>query len=208
MSYEEIDDEEIDDEKIIKFGGDVASQLLGYSVRFTYFRRSYYISPFVKVSLKKSVSYTSYDSYFKINFTDAIGPSYSFGQFNVSSKAEKLGIKLKGLVDEGEIFINYYSESKSIEIAVNVTKIRYLEYEVDFSVIIEFDLYKYKKYLEALQEQEEKEKQKKNEDAEKIKKAIGAGVAVAGAIVIAKIIKGGIGALLGGPIGAAIGFAS
>ena len=206
MSDEEIDDEEIHDEKIIRFGGDVASQLLGYLVRFTYYKRSYDISPFVKVSLKKSVSYTSSDSYFNINFKDEIGPSYSFGQFNISSKAEKLGIKLKGLVDEGEIFINY--DSESIEIAVNVTKIRYQEYDVDFSVIIEFDLYKYKKYLEALQKQEEREKQKKNEDVEKLKKAIGAGAAAAGAIVIAKIIKGGIGALLGGPIGAAIGFAS
>ena len=130
------------------------------------------------------------------NFFDFI-PNISSDIFDIKPRAKELGMKLKPLINDGEIFIN--AAGNYIRIAVNVYKSKMNNIEDSGSVIITI-------YIPPSSKREGKSF--KDEDAYKVKKAFSIGFKAVAGIILFKILKGGIGAIMGGPVGAAIGFAT
>ena len=188
-----------------KVANEITERLIGYSVSFRYFDTTIYINNYISITLSSSISYvSSSDSYFKITFNpfDYL-PDFSFlNIFDIKPRAKQFGMKLKGFIDEGEVFVSSFLDT--ISIVVNVFKVVDSDCTDTGSVIITIHLpdNKNKPNNYAYEKTEE------NEDANKIKEAFGIGALAVGGIILAKIIKGGIGAILGGPVGAAIGFAT
>ena len=106
-------------------------------------------------------------------------------------------MKLSPIINDGEIFVNSFKNL--IKIVVNVYKSKLLDCKDTGSVIITIFI---------LPSSSREGKKFENEDAQKIQKAFVMGALALGDIILFKIIKGGIGAILAGPIGAAIGFAT
>ncbi len=178
---------------------DITYRLIGVSVSFQCFDQTILINPFVKVTLSSSVySSSGNDSYFKIGFNlfDFI-PNISFNIFDIKPRARELGMKLKPIIEDGEIFINSYINV--IKIVVNVFKSGNKRYGHSGSVIITI-------IIPPSSKREGKRFQ--NEDAKNVLKAFGMGALAVGGVILYKVIKGGIGAIVGGPVGAAIGFAT
>lgn len=190
---------------------EIISRLIGFSVNFKYFDQTIYITENISVTLSSSLSYMcegSSDSYFKIAFNpfDYL-PNISFGIFDIKPRAKEFGMKLKGFIDEGEVFVN--ASFDTIKIAVNVYKVVGSDCTDTGSVTIAISLPNNGDGpYEDEEEEEAYEMTEERKDAENIKKAFGIGALAVGGIILAKVIKGGIGAILGGPVGAAIGFAT
>lgn len=178
---------------------EITGRLIGVSVSFKYFEQTIFINPFVKVTLSRTIySSSGNDSYFKIGFNPfEFIPNISFGIFDIKPRARELGIKLKPIIDDGEIFINSYENL--IRITVNVYKSKWRNYEDSGSVAITIIIPPSSK---------REGKRFKNEDAQNVQKAFAIGALAVGGIILLKVIKGGIGAIVAGPVGAAIGFAT
>ena len=186
---------------------EITRRLIGFSVSFKYFNQTIYINNYISVTLSSSISSSYYyDSYFKITFNplDYL-PIFNFNIFDINPRAKEFGMKLKGFIDEGEVFIN--SSLDRISIVVNVYKVVNSDCTDTGSVKITIILPENRNDPDNCQNYAN-EKTEEIEDANKIKKAFGIGALAVGGIILAKIIKGGIGAILGGPVGAAIGFAT
>jgi hypothetical protein len=182
-----------------ELGDEIVSRLIGVSVSFQYFEQTIYINPFVKVELSRTIySSSGNDSYFKICFNpfDFI-PNISFSIFDIKPRARELGMKLKPLIDDGEIFINSFRNL--IRITVNVYKSKWGNYADSGSVAITIII---------PPSSNREGKRFKNEDAQNVQKAFAMGALAIGGIILFKVIKGGIGAIVAGPVGAAIGFAT
>ena len=178
---------------------EITGRLIGVSVRFQYFEQTIFIYPFVKVTLSRAIySSSGNDSYFKFGFNlfEYI-PTISLGIFDIKPRAKELGIKLKPIIDDGEIFIN--SSGNLIRITVNVFKTRLRSYEDSGSIAITI-------FIPPSSKREGK--RFKNEDAQNVQKAFAMGALAVGGVILYKVAKGGIGAIVGGPVGAAIGFAT
>ena len=185
---------------IYKLADKITKRLIGFSVNFKYFEQTIKVNPYVHVKLSSSVSCSDgNDSYFRICFNplDFI-PTISFNIFDIKPRAKELGMKLKSIIDNGEIFINSYANV--IRITVNVFKNDWEDYKENGSVTISI-------YIPP-DSNRDKTKKYNDEDAKKVQDAFAKGALAVGGILLFKIIKGGIGSLLGGPVGAAVGFAT
>ncbi len=186
---------------------EITRRLIGISVNFTYFGQTVYYNNYISVTLSSSIIYSDgSDSYFRITFNplDYIIPNISFSIFDIKPRAKEFGMKLKRFIHEGEVFIN--SSMDKITIVVNVFKVVHSNSTQTGSVIIKISLPNNRNNLDyclnyAYEDEEEKEY------AKKIGEAFRIGALAVGGIIVAKIIKGGIGAILGGPVGAVLGFA-
>ena len=182
-----------------ELANDITSTLIGFSVSFKYFEESIMINPFVNVKLSRSLYYSnSEDSYCKIGFNlfDFI-PDLSFNIFDIKPRAKELGMKLKPFINDGEIFINAFENF--IRIAVNVYESKVNNIKDKGSVIITI-------FIPPSSKRERKSFN--DEDANQVKKAFSMSCVAVGGIILFKVLKGGIGAIMGGPVGAAIGFAT
>ncbi len=177
----------------------ITCTLIGISVSFKYFEESILINPFVNVKLSRSLYYSnSEDSYYKIGFNlFEFIPDFSFDIFDIKPRAKELGMKLKPFINDGEIFIN--AAENFIRIAVNVYKNKVNDIEDKGSVIITI-------FIPPSSKRERKSFN--DEDANEVKKAFSMGCIAVGGIILFKVLKGGIGAIMAGPVGAAIGFAT
>ena len=188
----------------LKWADDIVYQAIGYSVTFRYIEETIYISDNIWVTLSSSFCMDSGDSYFKIGFNpfDFL-PTISFDIFDIKPTAREIGLKLKGIIEDGSVCIN--SSFDTITIGINIKQLKDEDYTFSGSIEITIK-------LPERRDDEENEASEKNEqerrDLENLQKAFGIGALAVGAIVLGKIIKGGIGALVGGPIGAAIGLAT
>ena len=185
---------------------EIISRLIGFSVEFEYFGQTIKITENISVTLSSTTSYISNDSYFKITFNplDYL-PTFSIDIFDIKPRAKQFGMKLKGFIDEGEVFVN--SSFDELEIVVNVYKVAhsYSEDTGSVKITISFPNNRNPPYI---CEDKVYGMTEESQDAENIKKAFGMGAVAVGGIILAKIIKGGIGAILGGPVGAVLGFAT
>ena len=206
--------EDIDDSFKCGLGEEMTRRLIGYSITFTTLNQTIQINKYISVTLSESLSSSEgNNAYYKINFkyledfSFPIPDRFSGLGMSIDSRAEELGMRLGGLLEKGEVFINTYTNS--IKLTVNVFKLRKKEDEINISLIIRI----------IIPPEEEREKVFKrykqqvkeiyiDEDTNAIKKAFQVGATAVGAVILAKIIKGGIGAILAGPFGAIVGLAT
>jgi hypothetical protein len=124
-------------------------------------------------------------------------PTISLGIFDIKPRAKELGMKLTPIIDNGEIFINSYSNV--IKIVVNVYKAKFRNYGDSGSVTIEIMI---------PPSSNREGKRFEDKEAHNVLKAFAMGALAVGGVILYKVAKGGIGAIVGGPVGAAIGFAT
>ncbi len=181
----------------LELADEITYRLIGVSVHFKYFDTTITVNPYVHVKLSSSISCSDdNDSYFNIGFDllDFI-PTISFDIFDIKPKAKELGMKLKSIIADGEIFINSYSNL--ITITVNVYKRKFKNYGDSGSLIITI----------IIPPSSKRKVTYENKDVKNVQKAFAMGAAAVAGLILMKIIKGGIGGLVGGPAGAALGFA-
>ena len=107
-------------------------------------------------------------------------PTISFSIFDIIPKAREIGLKLQGIIEDGEVIIN--TDFNRISIIINVYRANNRGFPFSGSIIITINMpginnikYKRKSY-----ERDREEKQ----DFQNIIKAIGIGVAAVGAVVL------------------------
>ena len=178
---------------------EITYRLIGYSVSFQYFGETIYIDPYVSVTLSGSVQRSSgNNSYFKIDYNPFnLFPTISFSIFDINPRARELGMKLLPIIEYGEIFVN--TSLNSLRITVNVFKAKFIKCYNKFSVTIT---------LFIPPRSNRQERISLGEDGKNVQKAFTMGALAVGGFLLFKLIKGGIGAVLGGPVGAAVGFAT
>ena len=118
---------------------EIVDRLIGFSVNFTYFGQTIQITDNISVTYSSIISFSSSDSYFKICFNplDYL-PNLSFSIFDIKPRAKEFGMKLKGFIDDGEVFVN--SSFNAIKIVVNVYKVVYSSCTDTGSVTIKISL--------------------------------------------------------------------
>ena len=141
----------------------------------------------------------SKDSYYKIN-PEELDDNSTSSFLNIKPRAKEFGIKLKGLIESGEVSI--YAKNVEILILVNIFKICNSNHETKGAIIINivFPKERYPPRYDLIKLDEV------YENADKITKAFKLGKVYAAAIILECIIKKGIKHILAGPISAAIGF--
>ena len=187
-----------------EWANDIVDRAIGYRVNFRYIGETISISNYIWVTLSESFCMDSGDSYFKIGFDPwNFLPTISFDIFDIKPSAREIGLKLKGIIKEGSVCIS--SSFDRITIGINIDHLKDEDYTFSGSIVITIKL------PERRDDEENEvyaENEKEKEDLKNIQKAFGLGALAVGAIILGKIIKGGIGALVGSPIGAAIGLAT
>ena len=105
----------------------IASQIvynmIGISVNFKYDQQTVYVNEYITVTISKSFYIEKEgDSYYKITFNLLLTfiPDFSSNIFDIRPRAKEFGIKLKGIIDDGEIIIN--SSLNTIKISDGVYK--------------------------------------------------------------------------------------
>ena len=179
----------------------IVYKLIGVSVNFSWEEGTIRVNPYLKVTFTKSIDISmNGDSYFKIGFNPLnFIPNISFDIFNINPRAKELGMKLIGLIDDGEICVN--SSFTSLKIKVKVFKSNRKYGNCSESVIIEI-------IFPERRNNQKNRSYENNQDYANVKKAFTISALAVGGIILAKLIKGGIGAVVAGPVGAAIGFAT
>ena len=181
---------------------EITYRLIGVSVTFSDYEETIYINPYIKVTLSTSTYMDiNRDSYFKIGFNpfNPLGflPTISFSIFSLNPRAKELGIKLKDIIDDGEICVESSLSYIAIKVCVFKSNYYYGRCRGSIKIIIN------------LPPRNERKRSKKNydKDSDNVEKAFGLGACAIAGFLLFKIVKGGIGAILGGPVGAAVGFA-
>lgn len=110
-----------------------------------------WIGDYVKITVTESTSfYKTQDNYFSMNYDcnyNIEGNNldfshiYSDGYFFLNTRSKELGIKLKGLIKEGEIYINSSFEYISIKICVEEIE----NDDEEYNMLIEINIYYLKK---------------------------------------------------------------
>ena len=175
----------------------ITERLIGVSVTFSQRNQTIYYNPYLKITLSSSASMNiNGDSYYQFGF-DFFGwvPNLSFDIFSINFRAKELGIRLNGLIDDGEICVSSSYDYIVIKVCVFKGKGKYWSSNGSIMITI------------ILPSNQLKESKKKNADVVKLEEAFSLGSKAVAAFLLFKIIKGGIGAIFGGPLGAAVGFA-
>ena len=176
-------------------------RLLGVRVSFFWYEQEMKINPYTKIKLSATTSIsTNGDSVFTFGFVGPISQSFSYGIYSISPRAEQLAMKIDDIIQKGSIVVKSDFSRIGIIVCATECKGKYSNFTGSIGIII--DLPNNNQYRG--QECYEYE-QSRNIDPE-VRKAFGLGALALGGILLAKIIKGGIGAILGGPVGAAVGF--
>lgn len=130
-------------------------------------------------------------------------PTISFSIFDIIPKAREIGLKLQGIIEDGEVIIN--TDFNRISIIINVYRAKNRHFFFSGSIIITINMPEINniKYKRKSYERDREEKQ----DFQNIIKAIGIGVAAVGAVVLTKMLCAGIGGLAAGPVGVVVGLA-
>ena len=182
----------------------IVGRLIGCKVCFKKYEEEIYVNEYITVILSENVSMSiSGDSVFTIGFTkNSLIPDISFDIFNINPRAKELSMKIDDIVDKGKVVVN--SDLSCVKIIVVVEESSYdgIDFSGTIGIKIEIPRWKDYSYSPQYEYDYEEEKDKTVENAFKI------GALAVGAVLVGKIIKGGIGAIIGGPIGAAIGFAT
>ena len=195
-------------------GMEMTKRLIGCSITFTTLNQTIHITRFISVTLSETLSSSDgTDSYYKINFSYIGNSSFPIPDrlsglgFSIDRRAEQFGFRLGGLLEKGEVFINI--EENSIKLTVNVFNIRKIEDEINISLIIKITIPPKEEREKIFKRYKQQEKDiYTDEDTNTIKKAFQVGATAVGAVILAKIIKAGIGAILSGPFGAFVGLAT
>ena len=186
---------------------DIVYRLLGVSVSFDYFDQTLWVNPYTKVTLSNS-TYMDLrsDSHFKIGFNlFNLFPNFSFDIFSINSRARELGMKLNGLIDDGEISVETSFNYIAIKVCVYKSSFRYANFKGSIKITIYLppsnnnikDNYEYNRHVT----------DEEFEARQNWKKACAGGMLAIGGFLLFKLIKGGIGFVVSGPVGAAVGFA-
>lgn len=197
-----------------QIANEMTKRLIGYSISFEMLNQKIQINEYISVTLYGSLSVSDgNDGYYQISFkyfedySFPIPDKFSGFGMSIDRKAEEFGMKLWGLVKYGEVYVNTFFNS--LKLTVNVFKLKGSEDELNISLIIKIDYppdnvreRRVKRYKQEVKEYY------RDEDAELLIKAFQVGATAVGAVILAKIIKGGIGAILAGPFGAIVGFAT
>lgn len=205
--------DDLKDEFIL--ANDIVENLLGYSVSFTYYEQIIEINKYAYVKFSKSTSIVN-DSYrnskCKINH-NLSSDIYNFSNdyFSIDDRAQQLAIKLKGIIDNGEVIVNPFSHLIGIQICIYKTSSDYVDFQGSVIIAIKFpsdnerktQLEKSSEYSKNKEEEQEFKKVKTI-----IKDAANLGKAAIAGVILFKLIKAGIGGLFAGPFGAAVGFCS
>ena len=197
-----------------QIANEMTKRLIGYSISFEMLNQKIQINEYISVTLYGSLSVSDgNDGYYQISFkyfedySFPIPDKFSGFGMSIDRKAEEFGMKLWGLVKYGEVYVNTFFNS--LKLTVNVFKLKGSEDELNISLIIKIDYppdnvreRRVKRYKQEVKEYYG------DEDAELLIKAFQVGATAVGAVILAKIIKGGLGAILAGPFGAIVGFAT
>ena len=197
-----------------QIANEMTKRLIGYSISFEMLNQKIQINEYISVTLYGSLSVSDgNDGYYQISFkyfedySFPIPDKFSGFGMSIDRKAEEFGMKLWGLVKYGEVYVNTFFNS--LKLTVNVFKLKGSEDELNISLIIKIDYppdnvreRRVKRYKQEVKEYY------RDEDSELLIKAFQVGATAVGAVILAKIIKGGIGAILAGPFGAIVGFAT
>lgn len=195
---------------------EIASCILGISVKFTFFEQEIIINPYTRVKLVGScVIQSNPDSQYRLIVLEPFGikvPDFIFqnGPFSINPRAYEIAMKLEGLVQDCDVSISCSSNSMKINICVFKTAMFRIPFRGTIIITIDipprrndwtnkFHNYNYKRIC---QEEEEYTK-----DYSLALKALGLGATALCGFLLSKLIKGGIGLIVSGPVGAAIGFA-
>ena len=182
----------------------IVERLIGFKVCFEKYSQIIPINEYIKVILSGSVSMsTTGDSVFTFGFDkNSYIPDISFDIFNINPRAKELSMKIDDIVKKGKVVVN--SEFNYVTIIVIVLESDYDNIDFSGTIGIQIEIPRGKNYSYSPQYEYEYEEEKDKT----VEKAFKIGALAVGAVLVGKIIKGGIGAIIGGPIGAAIGFAT
>ena len=100
----------------------ITDNLIGVSVSFSETNETIYYNSYLKITLSSSIYMNiNGDSYYHIGFNllDWV-PTFSFDILKINFRAKELGIRLKDLIDDGEICVS--SSNNYIVIKVCVFK--------------------------------------------------------------------------------------
>ena len=186
----------------IDIANKVIYRLIKYNPNFKSFEENKEINDFIRMTVINSLYRISEsnDSYYKISPEEPQDITSSSSSFDISPRAKELGIKLKGLIDSGEVIIA--SCHVDIMIIVNIFKISNSSHETKGSIIINI-VFPKQRYPPLHNQNKLSET---FEIADKITKGFKLGNKFASAVILECIIKKGITYILAGPICAAIGF--
>ena len=185
-----------------EIANEITYRLIKYRPDFKSFEEVKEMNDFVSLTSLSTISQLpeKKDSYYKITqeqFEDISSPSSSF---DIKQRAKEFGIKLKGLVDSGEVIITCSDEQ--LLIIVNVFKICNSINETKGSIIL--------KIIFPKQRHPPKPDQVNLSETFQIADKIDRGFKIsnqsASAVILETIIKSGIDSILSGPICASIGF--
>ena len=180
--------------------------LIGFDVTIKQFQKKIKIKKYVSVIVYQEV-YESTDgnSYFRLGVSKCdinFSRNIYLDKFHISTKSEEFAMKINDVVQDGSVLVK--AGNTYISIGVSVKKASYYNINFKGTILINIDLpgdedrEKFRDYV----------KNSKNQEAQEIQNAFEIGASAVAGIILAKIIKSGLGAIFGGPVGAAIGFAT
>ncbi len=128
-----------------------------------------WIGDYVEISITESTTfYKTQDNYFSMNYDCNyniegnnldFSNTYSGGSFFLNTRAKELGIKLKGLIKEGEIYISSSFEYISIKIYMEEIE----NDDEENNMLIEINIHYPKKRND---DEDEQKKNKKDDDSD------------------------------------------
>ena len=198
MEYEDESDNEINVAK------EIVGRLVGFKVTYLKFEAKIPVNDYVTVFVTQDIT-TDIGS--SSSLLTCHVSSYKFGvsvnnyydKFIFSTKAEELALKIKDIVEDGTMFVT--AGYKEISIGLSVKKAFYKNNFFEGTIGIQINFPREKNREENCQYFE----REKDQD---VVKALQIGTSAVAGILVYKLIKGGLGALFAGPVGAAIGFAT
>ena len=197
--------ESINNNMTIEIANEVIYRLIKYNPYFKSFEEFKEMNDYVHLTSSNSIYpldqiELSKHSYYKIKPEEPEDILDSSSSFDISPRAKEFGIKLKGLIESGEVVI--YANDPEMLIVINIFKICNYTNETKGSIIIniEFPKERYPPQDYNLKSDEV------FEIAGKITYGFKLGIKYAAAAILECVIKKGITYILAGPICAAIGF--
>ena len=200
-------DKSLNNNMSIDMANEVIYKLINYNLNFKSFEELKDMNDYVHLTISNKLYQLPESeesdfkvSYYKINHEELEGTSASSSSFDIETRAKEFGIKLKGLIDMGEVTI--FSSDIEILITVNILKFCNSTHETKGSIIINivFPKQRYPPRYDQIKLDET------FEIADKITKGFKIGHKFATAVILECIIKKGITSILAGPISASIGF--
>ena len=182
---------------------EIVYRLIGVSVSFKFFGETIRINPYTTVHLSSSVNESFFpDSKYTIGFhLPNLIPIISFSKFDINPRARELGMKIEGLVEDGEVRVAAGPSYLLVVVNVYKIKFKYGSLKGSITIRIEYPPNPGPRLVE------KSRRVGLNEEENNVLEAIGKGVASFVGLLIFEWVKKGLAEIFTGRVGFAFGFA-